>query len=246
MNEFTIRISGKQAGEEVSPTHAPLKEVKEIFDALYALIRQTTGENEPSVVSFKAGSLMVVAHPPLSTLTHLDEVIREGHPQSDQPYTRFVEQLEKVSRNSGLDMALLRDDVVVASITPKEGASLRPREPLWVRTTLTLSGLIMNMGGKNPNIHVLEDHTFETRIIAIDGQTVQDLRLYKLRYIFDVEAEQALEDPSKLRNFKYRSHLAIPQKMSLQDFIAAESPKWSDVDNAEDWVSVMRGRLDPN
>lgn len=102
------------------------------------------------------------------------------------------------------------------------------------------------MGGKNPNIHVLEDHTFETRIIAIDGQTVQDLRLYKLRYIFDVEAEQALEDPSKLRNFKYRSHLAIPQKMSLQDFIAAESPKWSDVDNAEDWVSVMRGRLDPN
>lgn len=71
------------------------------------------------------------------------------------------------------------------------GANLIAREPLWVHTTLTFSGTIMNMGGINTNIHVRDDHTGETRIIAIDRQAVMQMKLYT-RYAFDVDAEQML------------------------------------------------------
>jgi hypothetical protein len=243
MSEFAIRMSGKQVGEEVSPNHAPLKEIKEILDALYALINRTSNTNEPSAVSFHSGSLIVVTRPPQQTLDYLDAVAQQRHLNKDEPYMDFISKLERVSRVSGLDFSFLRDDVQIATITPKEGASLSAREPIWIHTTLTFSGEIMNMGGVNTNVHIRDDQTSETRIVSIDRQTVVQMRLYD-RYVFDVDAEQVLWDASKLRNMRYRAHLAIPKAMTIYDLISSESKKWSDIENPEDWVGSIRGRSD--
>ena len=240
MGDFTVRISGKQAGEEVSVQHAPLKEVREALDALYTLIAKTSDGPEPAAVGFRDGSLKVVASLPVQTRIYLDDVMQQRQPSADEPYMAFIRTLERSSRTSGLDFDVLRDDVQVAHVTPHEGAKLLAREPRWVRTTLTFSGQVLSMGGKRPNVHVVSDHTGQTYIIAIDEKTIQALRPYQ-RYVFDVQAEQALDDPAKLRNIKYRAHLPLGGRMSVQDLIASEAPKWADEPDPEAWLSKLRG-----
>lgn len=239
MNEFTVRISGKQAGEEVSVQHVPLKEVREALDALYVLISKTSDQPNPAV-SFRDGSLEVVAALPVQTAFYLDEVMRQQRTGADERYMDFIRRLERTSRTSGLVFEVLSDAVAVATITPAEGANLRVREPVWVRTTLTFTGQVLSMGGKRPNIHVVSDHTGETHIIAIDAKAIQELRPYQ-RYVFDVQAEQAFDDAGQLRNMKYRSHLPLGRRMGIQELIASEAPKWADVSDPDAWVDELRG-----
>ena len=243
MNEFTVKISGKQAGEEVSVQHAPLKEIKETLEALYALIAHTSDSSEPASVSFRDGSLAVVAQLPPQTGSYLAEVMRQPQHNADEEYANFIGKLAKSSRISGLDFSVLQDDVEVVQITPHGGAELRVREPRWVTTTLTMTGRILNMGGRRPNIHVESEHSGETYIVSIDQKTIQELRLYQ-RYVFDVQAEQAFDDASKLRNMKYRSHLLLAKRMSIEELIALEAPKWADVADPDAWVAMLRGNSD--
>lgn len=245
MSEFTVKISGKQAGEEVSVLHAPLKEVREALDALYTLISKTSDGPEQSAVSFQDGSLNVVASLPTQTTLYLDDVTQQRHPNADEPYMIFIHSLERSSRTSGLDFTVLRDDVQAAFITPHEGAKLRVREPRWVQTTLTLTGKILSMGGKRPNIHVVSDHSGETYIIATNEKTIQGLQAYQ-RYVFDVQAEQAFDNPSKLRGLKYRSHLLVGKRLSIQELIASEAPKWADVTDPDAWIAAQRGNSGVN
>jgi hypothetical protein len=224
MSEFTVKISGKQAGEEVSVLHAPLKEVREVLDALYALIARTSDEPEPAAVSFRDGSLALGLTLPSQTGAYLAEVLQQRQPGTDEPYMVFIRSLERSSRTSGLDFAVLSDDVQVANVTPRDGANLQAREARWIRTTLTLTGRIQSLGGKRPNIHVVSEQTGETLIVAIDQKAIQELRPYQ-RYVFDVQAEQAFDDPRKLRNLKYRAHLSAQQRMGVEELIAQEAPK---------------------
>lgn len=243
MSEFTVKISGKQAGEEVSPQHAPLKELKEALEALHKLIRETSEQAEQTSIGFRSGSLAVVASLPLDTAVYLSEVTQVKRPKADEPYMAFIQALEASSRRSGLDFTVLRDDVQTAVITPREGANLRAIEPRWVRTTLTFTGQVLSMGGRKPNIHVISEHTGDTYILSIDAKTIQQFQLYH-RYVFDVQAEQAFEDPGKLRNFKYRAHLPISARMSLEELIRREGPKWAEVSDPDAWVAKLRGTRD--
>ncbi|MDO4245342.1 MAG: hypothetical protein Q4C89_04920 [Deinococcus sp.] len=245
MTELKIRITGVQDGSEVSPLNAPLKEVRDVLDALYKLIDSTDESDTDVTVRFERGSLAVVTPLPITTAAQLAYAALQPQLRIGEPYHQFVTSLERTSKRGRLNMSVERDDVRLVSIGHETGANLHTLEPRWVKTTLSITGEIVNMGGKNPNIHVQAADTGDTHIIAIDRRSVQELRLYH-RYVFDVQAEQTFDEGRKLRNLKYRSHLTYPKRLSLQEMIEREAPKWADVENPDEWLSQLRGSRDYN
>ena len=251
MKNLKIKIDGVKQSEgdktlrsemqRVSIEHAPLKELHEIFNALYKFINDTSREVDTVFVELQEGSVIVNAELPPATAVYVaQEIEKKEYKRSNSLYT-FISALERVSRTSGLTADVSIDDHLTYVITPQQGAGLTLKEPLWLKTELTIHGRIQDIGGKCPNIHIITQQYGEL-IVDIDIASAQSLTVYK-SYTFNLTAEQNWDDPAELRNVKFVSVDLLPQQITLEQFIELEESNWEDVDNALDWVANLRGGI---
>lgn len=247
---FVVRTSAEGGeAQALSLASAPVGLVAEMLAAIVTFARETGADIQRSEVGFFEGSLGIVYQPDAVGQTYEFPTVQlggedyQGGFRRDDPYYVLIHRAEVVARKHGVDIDVTGGNEQL-HITPSRPAGLQVKEDVWLTTELSLYGEVMDVGGQNPNIHLLgEDGRKYT--ISVTRQQATEFRVYQ-RYYVRIEAKMLLDDETHLRDARlldYEWLTATPQ-ITAAEFVRREEKNWQGVGNAVDWVRQRRRDAD--
>lgn len=253
MKDLSIRISGTAGKTEegaellsqVNLDNAPLKEIHDTINAIYKFILDTADDVKECTVGFSKGSFLMNTHLPEKSAEFVENALKEDNFLPNDPYFVLLSSLERIARLSELDIDFGLDQKYSHRLTSTSGVGLVVKEPLWLKSELTVYGTVTNLGGKKPNVHFLTEDYGEI-IVSIDVRTAQRLTVYK-SYNFNLIADQDFDNLSEIKNIKFISMDEPVDPIDLDEYVRREQHNWSDIQNPTSWVrSVRSGTSDDN
>lgn len=151
----------------------------------------------------------------------------------------LIHRAELIAKKHGLDIDVT-GGVEDIRITPSRTAGLQVREDVWLTSELSLYGEVMDLGGQNPNIHLLDD-AGNKYTIGVTKQQATEFRIYQ-RYYVRIEAKVLLDDETQIRDARLLDYewLTTTPDMTAAEFIRREEKNWRNVENAVQWVRERR------
>lgn len=236
--ELTLKLDGMFEGKQVSIDNAPLDTVAQTLDALRAFVRATSDTPTAASVGFGTGSLAIYQHLPFDTAIALRASMALEEVAENDPYINLVSSLVRAVRDRDLYISFLEGDRELLRVQ-SDGVQLNIVEDAWVETTTTIFGQLIDLGGKNPNIHVETEEYGRLRIDATREQ-IRRLQAYTY-YNFSIECEMLFHDTIMYRQCKLRDFMIAHGDISIFEAIAVESAKWEGIGDIAGWVRSVRG-----
>lgn len=194
---ITFKFEGKHNNKSLSPRNLPLKFLKEI-------ISQLGGKLVPknSTVSITEGSACLniteeqkqeeqMTMDKIEEKSSLNEFIENAKNCSDKKkfnptWNRHLKELREKIKDFDCDFSILEEGKKEILKIDKHTPILTD-DDLWHETYKVIYGEIINIGGKEPNIHVKDEVIDKTIIVSTNRETIQQIKkniLYQKKSIY--------------------------------------------------------------
>lgn len=248
--KFIVRASPEhpEVGQ-VDLNSAPIGVVAEMLAAINRFAKATGADLHNSDIRFFEGSLGLQYLPDAQGQTYsFPESIIAGESyiggfSKDDPFYNLIHDMENISKKGGVEIDAL-GGIEPLYITPRKPAGLLVREDIWIDTEISLYGEITDIGGKNPNIHLIDEGGLRTTIY-ITKQQAKELEIYESYYI-RAEAKILLDDETQRRDIRMLAFEKISSgpRISFEELIRRQAPNWTHVSNSVEWIRQQREEND--
>ena len=239
---LVVEVEGEREGVEISPSNAPIKELIDTLSAIRSFIYKTSKTPDSSIAEIGSGSLSISTKLPSDTSSYLIEARRRGYFKASEPFSVLVSSLENIASKYNFSVKIKYSDFNDITITPNGSSNFKTREAVWVNTVLVINGILIEMGGKVPNIHV-DTEEYGIVKIDIDYIPIKTLKLYE-KYVFEVDSRQNWDSEKEVKGLIYRSHIHLGGPIAFGLAIKDIGSNWNkDAENDLEWFEKARGRL---
>lgn len=206
-------------------------------------------QNDTSQVAIEEGSFKIVVFMTavaLSTLNADLENIGQGNynavssPKRVQAIKNFQKQAKK--HNVEIDFAVHENAPL---LTLSRERTLPPEKQTWFPMSTTLEGKIIELGGKDPNLHI----EIEGKKVTVDA-TEEQIREMKENLVYQTRRLRVSyhwnPQTDEKKDFVLQDIIAHPKlnQEKLNALIEQGTKGWADVPNITAWIEDMRGGLE--
>lgn len=244
-NTFTLTLRGTTPdGRPITPGTISVGLLASLAENFRDFI-----QNDASEASIEEGSFKIVVFMTTVALNTLNadlESIGQGNysavssPKRMQAVKKFQSQAKK--HNVEIDFAVHEDTPLL--ILSRENV-LPPEKQTWFQMSTTLEGKIIELGGKDPNLHI----EIEGKKVTVDA-TEEQIREMKENLVYQIRRLRVSyrwnPQTDEKKDFVLQDIIALPKldQEKLNILIEQGTKDWADVPDITAWVEDMRGRLE--
>jgi len=253
LTKLEFSLNDVIGGQPLTPSNVDLPTLRGFLQEVEELIKgDVPGASlSDSRVQIEEGSLKIVALVAAllasDTQTDLAKLERTGDLDSIQPTrAKIIERWQSRARRSSnriysVPSGSNRQAIRISNTTQ----FLHAGENAWVSVEKYLTGKVIDLGGKSPNVHLILTDTGET--VCVDA-TEQQLAAEKENHAYKnvtlrVQGEQHLrtKELRKLRLLEFSPQTAEVDEQSLASLWQKGREAWKEVQSAAGWVESLRG-----
>lgn len=220
----------------------PVKELIETLSAAKTFIGRTSQINHRSTVSIKDGSIHLDFDTPHKTLEYMNSKSGLIEYDNSEPLSQLVSTLSQIAVAGGVNVEVKAGSAGSFLIDYNGLSNFQIKQSIWLEATLVLNGPIIEIGGRNPNIHI-DTEEYGIKTIAIDQRSIREFSIYEV-YAVEVDVLQNWDYPREFKNATYRSHIHIGNPISFGVFVQQFDKGLNPDIDVESLFDDMRNRKD--
>lgn len=242
LDTFSISLKEYQ-GKKISLDNIPITLLDSYFTDLRKFIIGDSKEKDISI-KISSGSLrttIIGSIAFISALVSDTEAIEDGNISMSNPRAKAAINLQKYVKRNHAKIVIGEKKMKSPLMLSQETEILKPKE-LWVDVEDYAFGIIRNMGGVDPNVHLADENGNEIKI----SSTIEDLSGLKNNILYS----------KKLIHFKAKKNLAtgeirdrilisiedLPKfdEVSFNEKVEKATIEWRGID-AKSFIDEIRG-----
>lgn len=251
-----IKITGNRGSMELSPDNYDIREIITILQTAESLLFPTSRRDRPTIsYSIEAGSVKHVIKTSLQAVIGFNAVIGQVRSSESVDFleaqsAQAIETLQENAIKNNYELSIKTSVDQSNELTISNKTRFTRTQNIWVDAEFYFYGTLTNAGGKNKaNIH-LDTEDFGSLTIQTDraflGKKEENL-LYKdfgVRAIGKQNIQTAEMDKASLKLVELIDYSPKYDQNYLSTLMRKASSKWSDVNDADDWLNTLRGNYE--
>lgn len=248
-----IRVTGQVGNEQLSPENFDIREIRGLFDVVEALLYPNQkATREPISFSMEKGSVRNIFKTTAQGAATFIAIVSLAQEMGsldvlELPTAKALQEVQKDAVRTGYTYEFGTPESDRPALTISRNTTYHINENLWADAEFYFYGVLINAGGKDKtNIHLLTKDN-GVIILATEKEYLKEQKenvLYK-HFMVRAKGRQNISigaiDPSNLHLLELTPYDPSYSEQYLAKLIKRASPKWSDVTDADQWLSVKRG-----
>lgn len=248
-----IKVIGHIGNEPLSPGNFDIREIKALFDVVETLLYPNSKlTRAPITYSLEEGSVRNIFKTTLQSaatfLATLNVVNQTGSLAGLEIYTaKALQEIQKSAVKNDFKYEFGTPDGESPTLVISRHTSYQINENLWANTEFYFYGTVINAGGKDrANIH-LQTKDYGLIIIATPKDVLEKQKENILYRHFSVTAKGRQNistreiDPASFELIEMIPFDPNYNEQYLANLIKKASSKWEGVQDADKWLSKIRG-----
>lgn len=248
-----IRVTGKVGNAPLSPENFDIREIRGLFDVVESLLypNQKT-PRAPISFSMEEGSVRNIFKTTIQSAATFLAIISLAQEKNtldvlELNTARALQEVQKSAVRTGFTYEFGKPDTEIPVLTITNKTSFYINENLWADAEFYFYGMLINAGGKDKtNVHLLTKDNgviiFSTEREFLQAQ--KENLLYK-RFMVRAKGKQNISsgtiDMSSLHLLDLTPYDPSYNEQYLANLIKRASSKWYDIEDADQWISKIRG-----
>lgn len=251
--KIEIRVTGRIGNEPLSPDNFDIREIKGLFDVVESLLYPNNKTDRPHIsYSIESGSVRNIFRTTRQSAVAFLAVVslvQESNSLEvlDLPTAKALQEIQKSAVRNNFTYEFGSPEKETPSLIISSNTTFHINENVWADAEFYFYGMLVNAGGKDKtNIH-LNTKEYGMLTIATEKDFLKDLKENVLYKYFKVRAlgRQNIKtteiDTSSLQLLELYPYDPTYSEQYLAELIRKASPKWKNVDDADEWLSQIRG-----
>lgn len=241
---LTLHLQGRYAdGSEISLANLD----PSLLETQVRCWRQLIGDEENARLSIETGSVKAIFLLPVTAYISLVSDIQnyqggKWSSISSPSRANALQMLDRKARAEQLSLSIATEEREIYNSATSINV---PGEKLEIDAEMDVEGIVMDAGGrsKRPNIHLIDKNGVKYKIEATRDELarIKTNILYKHICIHVAYKYDILLKTGRSYQYRYIVENSDISKDDLDNLVAGESPKWSDISDVPLWLLQHRG-----
>ncbi|RED95289.1 hypothetical protein [Marinoscillum furvescens] len=256
LGHIEISITGSRGSIELTPDNYDIREIITILQTAESLLFPTGRKDRPTIsYSIEPGSVKHIIKTSLQAVIGFNAVIGQMRSSESVDFleaqsAQAIENLQENALKNNYELSIKTSVDQSNELKINSKTRYIRTQNIWVDAEFYFYGILTSAGGKNKaNVH-LDTEDLGSLTIQTDraflGEKEENLlyREFGVRAIGKQNVQTTEMDKSSLKLIELIDYSPKYDQNYLSSLMKKASAKWSDVNDADDWLNTIRGNYE--